>query len=203
MLHGSSHITKRNSNSSHRPGLLLLLLAGMALLFSPGCKTTTSSPSGGTIVTEQRGSGVGTFVPNATFVDNNGNMHRLSSLYSDATLLAFVPEACHDPSSSVDEGTGNLPLNVAVVEICNGDCESHAECLKVRGDRSRRLIVLCDTDDHLTHLFNIATTNAIFVLDRQGRIVAEGSLGDLPELRRTAESVAVKMQREREQLYGG
>jgi hypothetical protein len=155
------------------------------------------------IVTERTGSGVGTFVPNATFTDDNGKMHRLSMLYEDATLLAFVPEACHAPSSRVAGITEGLPLNVAVVEICNGECESHAECLRVRADRSRRLVVLCDTDDHLTHLFNIATANAVFVIDRYGRIVAEGSLEDLDSLREKAVEVADRMRKEKQDLYGG
>lgn len=184
--------------------LAVVAIAAAGALALHGCAGRPTDRVTGVVAPSTGLARPGTRAPEITFTDRGGKLRRLSSLYDDATIVAFVKAACSESNAELLAAGGKLGGRVSVVEICTCDdgCEAHEQCMRTRGDKSRRLISICDARGLAKRWYGIATDTAAFVLDREGTIVAYGTLADLGTLRQQAQTLADQAQEWRESVYG-
>jgi hypothetical protein len=167
-----------------------------------GCAESPSSRVGGIIVPPRSAVDVGRYAPDARFQDPSGRDYWLSSVYEDATVLAFVEESCSRPHADLIRAKEKLGEQVQVVEVCSGEHHSEAEPVEALSDGTS-LFMLCDEKQILTRRYGLEQSDAVFLLDRQGRVVERGTLSDLAVLTQRARQVATAAARQRDRLYGG
>ncbi len=166
-----------------------------------GCSLGLQQPVEGTVVSTGLPFGVGSQVPNVAFLDPRGKLHRLASVYEDATIIAFVKDGTQPPDPRLTSEAALERGRVAVVEVCGGPCRAHQDLTWARGDKARHLISLCDSSGIMAKRYGVTEPGAVFVVDRYGTIVAKGALGDLPKLRKVANETAYDAEMEREALF--
>lgn len=178
----------------------------VAAIFTAGCSMTQAPPTAGVVIHEAAGPPrVGAIAPDATFLDRTGKIHRLSSLWEDATIMVFTSAKCCLADPRVVRSTQDLPQGVSVVEIsaAPGGCKEHEECVVSRSDKARHIIALCDSQGVLHKRYGVSTPSVVFLVDGDGTIAAVGTIDDLPRIRGQARELVWKADKERELRYGG
>lgn len=186
-----------NTARVHRATVAVLLCIGWL-----GCAESPSSQVGGIIVPPRSTVDVGRYAPDARFQDPSGQDYWLSSMYEDATVLAFVEAGCSRPHADLIRAKEKLGGQVQIVEICSGEHHSEAEPVEALADDTS-LFMLCDEKQILTRRYGLEELDAVFLLDRHGRVVERGTLSDLAVLTQRARQVATASARQRDRLYGG
>ncbi len=182
-----------------RPVAVALVLLGTAGLH--GCSLGLQEPVEGTVLSTGLPFGVGSQVPNVAFLDPRGKLHRLASVYEDATIIAFVKDGSQPPDPRLTSEAAIERGRVAVVEVCGGPCRAHRELTLARGDKASHLISLCDSEGIMAKRYGVAEPGAVFVVNRYGTIIAKGTLTDLPKLRKIASDTAYEAEMERQALF--
>lgn len=179
---------------------LVALATGAAVLSA--CAPRLQRPVTGVIVPPTE-SVVGARAPDFTFRTADGRLARLSDIYQDATLVAFLEKACSAPDSRLAALSTQLKnRRVAVAEICTHPerCKSHGECVRLRGEEAPDLVSLCDARGLVRRWYGVSTTDSVFVLDQNGIIRGQGALTELDGLRAQAEHVARAAARRRQRV---
>ncbi len=182
-----------------RPLAVAFVLLGAAGLH--GCSLGLQQPVEGTVISTGLPFGVGSQVPNVAFLDPRGKLHRLATVYEDATIIAFVKDGSQPPDPRLTSEAALERGRIAVIEVCGGPCRAHQDLTLARGDKARRLISLCDANGIMAKRFGVTETGVVFVVDRYGTIVAKGTLADLPRLRKIASDTASDAELERQSLF--
>ena len=176
---------------------LFYALVGIVLILG-GCITTTQEPIAGVVVTKPSTFGEGSYAPDITFTDLQGNLQSLSSFYLQASVIAFVRTECLEKSDpQLIRLASNHKYDVAVIEICPPRVESGdgRSCRMIREIKEKHIITLCDEKGIARNKFQITTPTAVFVLDKIGYIKAVGTIKDLEELHEKAESIVEEEER--------
>ncbi len=169
-----------------------------------GCESPDNRALSGVTVS-RKGLKVGDTLPDVTFADRRGKEHRLSAVREDASIIAVYEGPCCKVNGALVKGVQNLRSGVSVVAVSSnpGGCKNHKQCVVTLADPARRIITICDADGAIRRRFGVAGPNRVFAVDRFGKIVAEGTLADLPAIRHKAEAVAAQEEAERNALYSG
>ena len=169
-------------------GVLLTALLGPGLLTGCGEAHTRTGQIVGQVMPYTEGRLLGSQFPDIVFADQEGESHRLSSLYADATILALIEKPCASADSPLVVGTSEFGWRITVVEITTppGGCEAHKQGVMTRAERGGHLVSLCDGGGLVRRWLGLATPDAVVVLDRYGRVVASGRMTDFAWLRRRA-----------------
>ncbi len=177
-----------------------------AMLALSGCQSPAPSSVSG-VATERAHAGlrVGDTMPDVSFVDQHGKTHELSAVCRDACLIIVHSHASCKVHPQVLAAAQNPPDGVTIVEIASAasGCKKFAQCVLRRGDKARHIISICDEGGKVRRLLGITAPEAVFLVDRRGKIRAKGTLADLKALRRQADRMAAQAEAEREALYSG
>ncbi len=171
-----------------------------------GCRTQPHEAVSGVISGMDRGElGPGDMMPDMKFVDSKDRPHLLSAVREDASIIVVYPGPCCRPNAAVVAASQGLMAGVSVVAISSmpTGCRQHSYCVQTSGDATRHIVSVCDARGEMRRLLGVGTTATVFVVDRHGRIVARAGIDALPQMRKTAESLARDAVEEREALYGG
>ena len=174
-------------------GLFLAALLGIGLVSGCGETTMRTGPLIGRVVPHTEGTAAGTEFPDVGFVDEQGVSHRLMSLYGDATIIVLTEQPCAPARCPLVERTSEFGGRITVVEITTppGGCGAHKQCVRTRGNRGSHVVSLCDGAGLVRRALGPAASDAVFVLDRAGRVVASGQMDDFSWLRESAIDEAV------------
>ena len=182
----------------------LMASSAFALQFL-GCQSTTHPPTGGMVteqpIQEQLG---GVMAPDAKFVDFTGSERKLSSVFGDVTIIAFTDTESGESSELAAAGRALQELG-SVVEVTS-DPDAWAPTVAGNGPgrpEKRSLVTLRDPDGILRGRYGGASAKAIFLINGNGAIVAQGTLVDISQFVRDAKGLAYRAEQEREALYGG
>jgi hypothetical protein len=179
-------------NTKWFSGLLIAVL-GAGVVAGCGEATTRTEPTTGHVIPFIDGRFVGSEFPDITFVDRQGKSRRLSSLYADATILAFLERPCAPSDSRLVAHTSEFRQRITVVEITTppGGCEAHKQCVMTRAEKGSHLVSLCDGEGRVRDWLGLATPDAVFVLDQYGKVEASGRMEDFAWLRQRAIDTAL------------
>ncbi len=158
-----------------RTSLPLVWIAVVAL---GGC-VEAHGPVRKAVAREQAAEAIGTRPPETSYRAPDGRARRLRALFGEATVVAFVEQACPDGGDLLGPAARTWgERGVAFIELCSepDGCPTHGDCTLVQhDDGSDHLSLLCDAGGIVRRRWAVAA-GTIFVLDRRGVIVATDTI---------------------------
>ncbi len=201
-LESNAYFLRRSAIKTMMKATLILALPVLAVL--TGCSTAGEGSLQGTVIASPE---VVRPAPDLSFKDDKGQIYRFSALWGDATIIALIEQECVSSDSTLVAISNTFKDEITVLEICihpePEGCKHHGDCVKVRGDRARNLISVCDGQGLIRKAFGVSTADAVFLVDHRGMIRAEGRLSDLNAIRSMAIRLVEEAEKEQEESIAG
>lgn len=170
------------------------------LLLAPLAMLTSACGSNSGVVASSNGSIVGSMAPNLTLTAADGTQWTLHENRAPVAIVAFVSSPGCD-CCWVDPRLANLaqryadqPISVVQVSEIIGPCPGAGACRQTARIDQLKMKSLCDTQQIAWKAFEQPDADTAFLLDEDGRIVAQGSLSHMDFLLETAEAMGKQIQ---------
>jgi peroxiredoxin len=174
-------------------GLVLLSLA----VTLAGCAATDNTVRLSTATPDETAAGAkvlqpGSWAPDFTFIDRQGNASRLSAVRGRVTVVLFPdnpqdwpdPEIYRRAASLAERSSGNeIPVVLVNVGRPMQDTEQMEKVLKENPVRSDHLVMVADPTGTIAARFGQEATGKYFVIDNYGKIMRVGTFAGIDALR--------------------